>query len=117
MTEWRHKYVRNRRFAYDAQSRLVSVGDWQYDATNGLWHFDLVVSNRYDHLDRRVQKITPEATTTYFYDGWLPVKEVVANTNGATDVIEYHWGKDLSGTIGGAGGVGGLLYLKRSDDI
>ena len=26
-------------------------------------------------------------------------------------VIEYHWGKDLSGTIGGAGGVGGLLYL------
>ncbi len=28
------------------------------------------------------------------------------------DVIEYHWGKDLSGTIGGAGGVGGLLYVK-----
>ena len=23
--------------------------------------------NRYDHLDRRVQKITPEATHTYFY--------------------------------------------------
>ena len=24
--------------------------------------FEFVVSNRYDHLDRRVQKITPEAT-------------------------------------------------------
>ena len=24
-------------------------------------------------------------------------------------VIECHWDKDLSGTIGGAGGVGGLL--------
>ncbi len=29
----------------------------------------------YDHLGRRVQKITPEATHTYFYDGWLLVKE------------------------------------------
>ena len=34
-------------------------------------------SNRYDHLGRRVQKITPEATHTYFYDGWMLVKEVV----------------------------------------
>ena len=32
-------------------------------------------SNRYDHLGRRVQKITPEATYTYFYDGWLLVKD------------------------------------------
>ena len=37
----------------------------------------LIVSNRYDHLGRRVQKITPEATHTYFYDGWLLIKEVV----------------------------------------
>ncbi len=71
--------------------------------------------NRYDHLDRRVQKITPAATHTYFYDGWMLIKEIVANTNGTTDVIEYHWGKDLSGTIGGAGGVGGLLYLSISN--
>ena len=69
-------------------------------------------SNRYDHLDRRVQKITPAATHTYFYDGWLLIKEIVATTNGTTDVIEYHWGKDLSGTIGGAGGVGGLLLQR-----
>ncbi len=93
-------------------------------------------SNRYDHLGRRVQKITPEATHTYFYDGWLLIKEtrhpaasrsrsdaagsrVSMEVDGAgsrvsmeDDVIEYHWGKDLSGTIGGAGGVGGLLYVK-----
>ena len=36
--------------------------------------FDLV-SNCYDHLGRRVQKITPEAMYTYFYNGWLLVKE------------------------------------------
>ena len=35
----------------------------------------LIVSNRYDHLGRRVQKITPEATHTYVYDGWLLIKE------------------------------------------
>ena len=33
--------------------------------------------NRYDHIGRRVKKITPEATYTCFYDGWLLVKEVV----------------------------------------
>ena len=37
-------------------------------------------SNRYDYLDRRVQKITSAATHTYFYDGWMLIKEVVANT-------------------------------------
>ena len=31
-------------------------------------------SNRYDHLGRRVQKVTPEATHTYFYDGWMIAK-------------------------------------------
>ena len=38
--------------------------------------------NRYDHLGRRVQKITPEATHTYFYDGWLLVKEIVEWSDG-----------------------------------
>ncbi len=86
---------------------------------------NVLVSNRYDHLGRRVQKITPEATYTYFYDGWQLIKETrhpAALQSGSDaagsrvsleeDVIEYHWGKDLSGTIGGAGGVGGLLYVK-----
>ena len=35
----------------------------------------------------------------------------IANTNGSTYVIEYHWGNDLSGSRGGAAGVGGLLYI------
>ena len=98
-------------YTYDAKSRLTSASSRACGSTD----FGLVVSNRYDHLDRRVQKITPAATHTYFYDGWMLIKEIVANTNGTTDVIEYHWGKDLSGTIGGAGGVGGLLYLSISN--
>ena len=114
-----------RGFLYDAKSRLVCAGVWVFDEEryyagdftdyDELYSFEFVVSNRYDHLDRRVQKITPAATHTYFYDGWMLIKEVIANINGTTDVIEYHWGKDLSGTIGGAGGVGGLLYLSISN--
>ena len=117
----------DRGFLYDAKSRLVCAGVWVFDEEryyagdftdyDELYSFELVVSNRYDYLDRRVQKITSEATHTYFYDGWMLIKEIVANTNGTIDVIEYHWGKDLSGTIGGAGGVGGLLYLKRNGAI
>ena len=106
------------RYDYDAESRLSAVvEEVSVYPTNSVYTVvdELIVSNRYDHLGRRVQKITPEATHTYFYDGWMLVKEVVANVDESRSVIEYHWGKDLSGTIGGAGGVGGLLYLTISN--
>ena len=77
----------------------------------------LVVSNRYDHLGRRVQKIAMDGTHTFLYDGWRPVVETVASASGGTDRIEYYWGKDLSGTLDGAAGVGGLLYIKRNGEI
>ena len=51
------------------------------------------------------------ATHTYFYDDWNLVEERVAYTNGTTSTTHYYWGKDLSGSLQGAGGVGGLLYL------
>ena len=53
----------------------------------------LVVSNRYDHLGRRVQKIAADGTHTFLYDGWRPVVETVATPSGGTDRIEFHWGK------------------------
>jgi len=34
-----------------------------------------------------------------------------------TNTVEYVWGKDLSGSFQGAGGVGGLLYEKRNGAI
>jgi RHS repeat-associated protein len=55
--------------------------------------------------------VTPEATTTYFYDDWNLIEERIAYTNGTTSTIKYYWGKDLSGELQGAGGVGGLLYI------
>ena len=107
---------------YDADGNLTTFGDWSYDydsaarltevRSNGV----LVASNVYDHLGRRVRLVTQSATHTFIYDGWNVVLELVEH-DGVTDRIEYYWGRDLSGTLQGAGGVGGLLYLKRNGSI
>ena len=91
----------NLSFAYDSHNRLKTV------SSNGV----LLVTNCYDAKSRRVKKVTPEATTTYFYDDWNLIEERVAYTDGTTSTTKYYWGKDLSGGLQGAGGVGGLLYL------
>ena len=88
-------------YAYDAACRLTSV------SSNGV----TVATFAYDATGRRVRKFTPTATHTYFYDDWNLVKEIVARTDGTISTIHYYWGKDLSSTLQGAGGVCGLLYL------
>ena len=104
-------------FSYDADGNLLADGDFTftYDAANRLKTASTngvtLVANFYDAKSRRVKKVTAEATTTFFYDDWNLVEERVAYTNGAASSIRYFWGKDLSGDLKGAGGVGGLLYL------
>lgn len=108
--------------AYDAEGNLTTYGDWTYtyDAENRLTTVSsnglLVATNSYDYKGRRVRMVTQGASYTFVYDGWNVVLELVER-NGTTDLIEYFWGKDLSGTLKGAGGVGGLLYLKRNGTI
>ncbi len=94
-------------YAYDAASRLVSV------SSNGV----NLVMNFYDAQSRRVRKATPEATSTYFYDGWNLVEERVTHANGTTSTIRYYWGKDISDSLQGAGGIGGLLYLTVDGEV
>ena len=104
-------------FTHDADGNMTQCGDWTYtyDAANRLKTVSsngvTLVTNFYDAKSRRVKKVTPEATTTFFYDGWNLLEERIAYTNGTTTTIRYFWGKDLSGSLQGAGGVGGLLYL------
>ena len=104
-------------FVYDLDGNMTQCGDWAYtyDAANRLKTISsngvLLVTNFYDAKSRRVKKVTPEATTTFFYDGWNLIEERIAYANGTASTIRYYWGKDLSGTLQGAGGVGGLLYL------
>ena len=91
-------------YVYDSASRLTEV--W----SNGV----RVVENQYDALGRRVVKRTPEATHTFVYDRWLLVVERVERNSGMLEQIDYWWGKDLSGTLDGAGGIGGLLYIRKN---
>ena len=98
--------------AYDDENQLVSVqvpgqwkSDFQYDGkmrrrvrteatyANGAWLTNLVVR--------------------YVYDGNLVVQErhytVVAGALVPRETVAYTRGRDLSGTLEGAGGIGGLL--------
>ena len=75
----------------------------------------------YDYLGRRVEKKvlnswtgTSGTTAThlkYVYDG----HNLIAELNGSNNTVlsTYVWGLDLSGTIQGAGGVGGLLMVRE----
>ena len=81
-------------FAWDAENRLVKV------VSNGV----VRVRNTYDYMGRRVRKIAGSTTTTFLYDGWSLICE-----EAGTNRFSYLWGLDLSGSLQGAGGVGGLL--------
>jgi len=72
----------------------------------------------YDYQGRRIQKVVSTwngsayvatSTNKFLYDGW----NLLAELNGTNGVVRaYLWGLDLSGTLQGAGGVGGLLAIK-----
>jgi YD repeat-containing protein len=101
---------------YDLDGNLLTNGVWSYayDAENRLTaaysNNVCVVSNAYDHMSRRVLKWTPCHTTTFVYDGWNLLQETISTASGTT-TNHYIWGRDLSGTMQGAGGVGGLLAV------
>jgi RHS repeat-associated protein len=131
---------------YDADGNMVRLANHilTYDAENRLSAYTFGVGYAtgtlrsayvYDHLGRRIKKRDQErriknpggivpltywhtnTVTTFVYDGWNLIYERVAHTNGTVDEIEYVWGLDLSGSLQGAGGVGGLLYEKRNGNI
>ncbi len=92
-------------FEWDGENRLKSVKD---AAGN------VVVSYRYDHGGRRVRKtLASGADTAFVYDGWNPVAEY--NLASALLTRRHTWGMDLSGSMQGAGGVGGLLATESLD--
>jgi hypothetical protein len=114
----------------DADGNLVSDGRWTYtwDGENRLVQMirdtDTPAGARqrlvfeYDHQGRRIRKQfftysggwQEQTDTVFLYDGWNLVAELNANSNNAK-VRSCVWGSDLSGSMRGAGGVGGLLKV------
>ncbi len=53
---------------------------------------------------------------SFVYDGWNLIHEAICTVNGTTTnatEVQYFWGPDISGTLQGAGGVGGLIAVSR----
>jgi RHS repeat-associated protein len=106
-------------YVWDAENRLISVEP--VFPANG----DKKVVNTYDAQSRRVRRQVSTyasgawALSTdekFVYDGWNVVA-VLDAASGNVVLRTYTWGKDLSGSIQGAGGVGGLLAVKDGDAV
>jgi RHS repeat-associated protein len=93
-----------RTFAYDDENELTSV------SSGTSYRSDFV----YDGLGRRRKELdytwnsgwTLSSQTWFLYDGRTVIQERDGNNN---VVVSYTRGSDLSGSLQGAGGIGGLL--------
>jgi len=93
-------------FKWNGENRLVAV-------TNGT----TVVHNTYDSQGRRVRKLvtesgTPSKDIRWLYDNWNPSFEF--DVLSMSNTKYYAWGLDLSQSMQGAGGVGGLLFVQEN---
>jgi RHS repeat-associated protein len=117
-------------FAYDLDGNLTNDGRWMltWDAENRLITMEsqtaaptvskLKLEFAYDAQGRRIQKVVStnngtayvvQATNKFAYDGWNLLTVMNAYLGSSQ---WFYWGLDLSGTMQGAGGVGGLLWAR-----
>ncbi|MBI2813986.1 MAG: RHS repeat-associated core domain-containing protein [Opitutae bacterium] len=120
--------------AYDDDGNLTSDGRWlySYDAENRLTAMQTapaaynqgtpreLLQFANDYLGRRVKKVHSNwngSTWVFDYErrflchGWNLIAEIDAASQNI--LKNYFWGLDLSGTLQGAGGVGGLLMAQE----
>jgi RHS repeat-associated protein len=104
-----------RTLAYDDDGNMTndSVFAYSWNGENqlsGASCSGMVAEYKYDYQSRRYQKVVGATTNTFIWDGWNLVQEI--SSDGTTNV--YVWGIDLSGSLQGAGGIGGLLSVTRN---
>jgi RHS repeat-associated protein len=98
----------NATLAYDGENRLIKV----VTAT-------ATIEYTYDALSRRIIKTIGTQRTYYVYNGWNCISEYTGtkHTSGSAPTLtrtqSYTWGLDLSQSLQGAGGVGGLLAITK----
>jgi RHS repeat-associated protein len=102
-----------RNFAYDDENQLISV--WVTNA----WRSDFVYDGKLRRRARFESKWVGGTWVTntlvrYVYDGNLVVQERDGNN---LPSVTYTRGKDLSGSLEGAGGIGGLLARTENSTL
>ena len=120
-------------FQYDRDGNLTNDGRWTYtwDAENRLVRMVANTASgpqqriefQFDARGRRIGKKvwnntagsgSPAVELQFVYDGW----NLLAELNLSHSALRtYVWGLDLSGSLQGAGGVGGLLAVYDSSTI
>lgn len=121
-------------FIHDDDGNLTSDGRWIYtwDAENRLSSMQALTSVPlearlrlefvYDWMGRRIQKkvfgwnvdtgtYQLQTTARFIHDGWNIAAEL---DEGNGLIRSYIWGQDISGTLQGAGGIGGLLLINQA---
>ncbi|PIE74498.1 MAG: hypothetical protein CSA18_04770 [Deltaproteobacteria bacterium] len=100
-------------YQYNGENRLTAVQALT-PAEN-----DTRVTFIYDFLGRRVKKSVSvwnsgkwnkETEKLFIYNGWNLIREITVE-NGKTTEKAYLWGLDISRSLHGAGGIGGLLAI------
>jgi RHS repeat-associated protein len=105
-------------YSWDGENRLKSLESYSGAPTNSKRKLEF----EYDHQGRRIQRIVSthngsswvaQSTNRFVHDGWNLLAEftVASGANSLTRV--YVWGTDLSGSMQGAGGVGGLFMVRQ----
>ena len=86
-----------KQYEWDAENRLIAI---KQGATT-------VAEYAYDYQSRRITKTVGGVETNFIYDDWNPI----AVFTGTTLDKRYTWGIDLSGSVHGVAGIGGLLSV------
>jgi len=134
-TETGHVFVAKtpETFTYDDDGNLLSDGRFNYswDGENRLVAAETLstlpssvprvkVEFEYDYMSRRVSKQVSNIVSgqwtvvsghSFVYDSWNLVSEICNQQSEITTNLYIH-GLDMSGSLGGAGGIGGLLAAK-----
>lgn len=110
-------------YVWDAENRLIAVEP--VIPVSG----DKKVLNTYDSQGRRVRRqVFIYATGAwslstdekFIYDGWnvVAIYDATSSLLASSSLLRaYTWGLDLSGSLQGAGGVGGLLAAKDDSNL
>ncbi|GBC63459.1 RHS repeat-associated core domain-containing pro tein [Desulfonema ishimotonii] len=102
-------------YTWNAENRLIAAET-----------ADKRITFLYDYMGRRVRKqvysgtpgswnAVPDETRVFVYDGWNLIRETVSGT--ASGETYYVWGLDLSQSVQGAGGIGGLLCSVSGGEV